>query len=67
MTPTEFEYIQRALKELEKPLSLMERIKVQRTMSQILGRSADRMEQSFADRVDQNLANAHLMKVLQDA
>jgi len=67
MTPAEFEYIQRAMKELEKPLTLMQRIKVQRTMSQILGRSADRMEEAFGDRVDQNLANAHLMKVLQDA
>lgn len=67
MTPSEFEYIQRAMAELEKPMSLMTRIKVQRTMSQILGRSADRMEESFVDRVDQNLANAHLMKVLQDA
>jgi hypothetical protein len=36
-------------------------------MSQILGRSADKMEQAVVDRVDQNLANAHLMKVLQDA
>ncbi len=56
MTPTEFQYIQRAMAELEKPLSLTERIKIQRTMSQILGRSADRLEESFVDQ-----------KVLQDA
>lgn len=55
MTPTEFEYIQRALKELEKPLSLVQRIKIQRTMSQILAQSADRMEESFVEQVDQRL------------
>ncbi len=55
MTPTEFEYIQRALKELEKPLSLVQRIKIQRTMSQILTQSANRMEEAFVARVDQKL------------
>lgn len=55
MTPTEFEYIQRAMQELEKPMSLMARIKVQRTMSQILGRSADRLQEAFVDSVDQKL------------
>ena len=55
MTPTEFEYVQRAIKELEKPLSLMQRIKVQRTMAQILERSALRMEQAFVDRVESRL------------
>jgi hypothetical protein len=61
MTLQEFEYIKRAMKTLEGPVSLMERIKIQRTMSQILGRSADKMEEAF---VDQNMANS---KVLQDA
>lgn len=56
MTPSEFEYIQRAIKELEKPLSLMQRIKVQRTMAQILERSAARMEEAFVDQVDKKLA-----------
>ena len=55
MTPTEFEYCQRALKELEKPLSLMNRIKIQRTMAQILNRSAERMEESFVDAVESRL------------
>ena len=55
MTPTEFEYCQRAMKELEKPLTLMQRIKVQRTMAQILNRSAERMEESFVDRVEARL------------
>lgn len=57
MTPTEFEYIQKAITELEKPLSLMQRIKVQRTMAQILDRSASRMEESFVDRVESRLYN----------
>lgn len=55
MKPSEFEYVQRALKELEKPLSLIQRIKIQRTMSQILERSAVRMEEAFADSVDQKI------------
>jgi len=55
VTPTEFEYIQRAIKELEKPLSLMNRIKIQRTMAQILNRSAERMEESFVDAVESRL------------
>lgn len=55
MTPTEFEYCQRAMLELEKPLSLMQRIKVQRTMSQILERSASRMEEAFTEQVEARL------------
>lgn len=55
MTPSEFEYIQRAIKELEKPLTLMARIKIQRTMAQILDRSAERMAESFINTVDQKL------------
>jgi hypothetical protein len=68
MTPQEFEYIRRAMEAIESPdCTPIAKIKIQRTMSQILGRSADKMEQAVVDRVDQNLANAHLMKVLQDA
>ena len=55
MKPSEFEYVQQALKELEKPLSLVQRIKIQRTMAQILNQSADRMEEAFVDSVDQKL------------
>ena len=55
MTPTEFEYCQQAMKELETPLSLMQRIKVQRTMAQILERSASRMEKAFVDSVEDRL------------
>ena len=64
MTPQEFEYIQRAVKALEEPLSIMQRIKVERTMAQILARSADKMEQQFVDKVDHKLAVNHLVDIL---
>ena len=49
MSPAEFEYIQRAVKELEKPLELSDRIKIQKTMSQILARSAANLEKVLVD------------------
>ncbi len=49
MTPTEFEYIQRAMRALEEPLELQERIKIQRTMAQILERSAEKLEETFVE------------------
>lgn len=64
MTPEEFNYIKRAVVALEEPMSLMERIKVQRTMGQILTRSADKLEEQFVAQVDQNLANAYLVDIL---
>ena len=64
MTPEEFQYIRRAVVALEEPMSLMERIKVQRTMGQILTRSADKLEEQFVARVDQNLANVYLVDIL---
>lgn len=64
MTPTEFEYIQRAVKALEGPVSLMERIKIERTMGQILTRSADKLEQTFVDKVDHRIAVNHLVDIL---
>ena len=45
MTPTEFQYIQRAVQQLEQPLDIKDRIKIQKTMSQILSRSAEDLEQ----------------------
>jgi hypothetical protein len=53
MTPDEFKYIQRAVKALEDPISLPARIKVERTMSQILTKSADQLEQILVDKVDE--------------
>ena len=64
MTPDEFNYIRRAVVALEGSMSLMERIKVQRTMAQILEKSAEKMEEQFADQVDHRLAVNHLVDVL---
>jgi cell shape-determining protein MreC len=55
MTPTEVQYCQRALKELEKSLTVSQRIKIQKTMAQILSRSADRLEQHCVSSVEQKL------------
>ena len=49
MTPTEFEYIQRAVKALEGPLEIKDRIKIERTMSEILEKSADKLEENLVD------------------
>jgi len=59
MTPTEFQYIQRAVKALETPMSLPERIKVERTMAQILSRSADTLEQNLVDNIEDRLYNTN--------
>lgn len=59
MTPTEFKYIQRAVQALEGPLSLPERIKIERTMGQILTNSADKLEQVLVDKVDNLLYNTN--------
>jgi SHS2 domain-containing protein len=59
MTPQEFEYIQRAVKALEEPLSLTARIKVERTMGQILTKSADKLEQILVDNVEESLYNSN--------
>ena len=52
MTPTEFEYIQRAVKQLEGTLDLKDRIKIERTMGQILTRSAEKLEEVLVDTLD---------------
>lgn len=64
MTPEEFEYIKRAVVALEEPISIMERIKIQRTMAQILTRSADKMGDRFIEEVDHRLAVNHLVDIL---
>lgn len=64
MTPTEFEYIQRAMKALEEPLELVQRIKIERTMGQILTRSADKMEEEFCKLVDTNMERNRLVDIL---
>lgn len=64
MTPEEFNYIKRAVVALEEPMSLMERIKVQRTMAQILTRSADKMGDRFVEEVDHRIEVNHLVDIL---
>ena len=55
MKPEEFQYCQRAMSELEKPLSLVQRIKIQRTVAQIMERSAQRLEEIFVEDVESRL------------
>ena len=59
MTAEEFRYIQRAVLELEKPMTLASRIKIERTMSQILTRSADQLEQNLVDKIEERLYNTN--------
>ncbi len=59
MTPQEFEYIQRAVRALEEPMSLPARIKIERTMGQILSRSADKLEQNLVDKIEDRLYNTN--------
>lgn len=53
MTPTEFQYIQRAVQQLEQPLELKDRVKIERTMSQILARSAAENEKILVDNLSE--------------
>lgn len=65
MTPSEFEYLKRAVTALEAgDLSPMTQRKVLRVMSQISAKAAQRIEHEFADRVDQNIANSNLVDIL---
>ncbi len=64
MTPQEFEYIQRAMKVLEGPMTSMERIKVQRTMAQILEKSAQQQEEVFCELVDTYMERNRLVDIL---
>lgn len=65
MTPEEFAYIKRAVAALESgECTDMARHKILRTMSQICARAADDIETNFTARVDQNLANNHLIAAL---
>ena len=57
MTQDELNYIKRALVALEGPMSLPQRIKVERTMGQILLKSAEKLEEILVDNVDELLYN----------
>jgi hypothetical protein len=68
MTPQEFQYLKRAVEALESgDHSLMSQHKILVTVSQITARAAEKIETEVWDRVEQNIANNHLVKVLQDA
>ena len=65
MNQNEFEYLKRAVDALgSSETTPMARVKILRTMEQIAGRCAVVIEREFQDRVDQNLANAHLVDLL---
>jgi hypothetical protein len=49
MTQHEFQYIKRAINELEKPMTIQDRIKVQKVVAQILTRSAEKLEEELVD------------------
>jgi hypothetical protein len=52
MTSQEFEYIKRAVQQLEQPIDIKERIKIQKTMAQILDKSATKMERDLVDSLE---------------
>ena len=59
MTPMEFQYIQRAVLELEKTMTASARIKIERTLSQVLAHSADLQEQALVDKIENRLYNSN--------
>jgi hypothetical protein len=65
MTPNEFEYIKRAMAELEKPPHIITRAKIMRTMAQILNKSAAEYEREFQERVDANMEQNRLVDRLE--
>ena len=65
MTRQEFEYIKRAVAALESgDCTEMSQVKILKTVSQITGSAADRIEYRFAERVEQNMANNFLVDTL---
>ncbi len=58
MTPSEFEYIKRAVEALESPdTTPMAQRKILRTMEQICGKSATLIEQNLVDSVEDRMYN----------
>ena len=49
MTLTEFEYIKRAVQQLEKSMPIEDRIKIEKVISEITARSAKRLEEQLVD------------------
>lgn len=75
MTRQEFEYIRRAMAELESSnCSQMSQAKILQTMSEITGRAAGKIREELVDSVDarlernyQDIQNQKLLKVIENA
>jgi hypothetical protein len=52
MTPSEFEYLERAMAALRETPTMMAQVKIQKTMAQILLRDAQRIEEVLLERFD---------------
>ena len=52
MTPSEFEYLERAMAALRETPTMMAQVKIQKAMAQILLRDAQRIEEVLLERFD---------------
>ena len=60
MTPSEFQYIKRAVEALESPETTpMAQAKILKTVSQICGKNATLIEQKLVDRTEELLYNTN--------
>jgi hypothetical protein len=60
MTPSEFEYIRRAVEALESPETTpMAQRKILRTMEQICGKNATEIEYKLVDSLEESLYNSN--------
>ena len=59
MTPQEFQYIKRAVEALEQGTSDVTQIKILKTISQVAGLSAQRLETRLVDRIEERLYNTN--------
>jgi hypothetical protein len=59
MTPQEFQYIKRAVEALEQGTTDVTQIKILKTISQVAGLSAQRLETRLVDRIEQRLYNTN--------
>ena len=59
MTPQEFRYIKRAVEALEQGTTDVTQIKILKTISQVAGLSAQRLETRLVDRIEERLYNTN--------
>ena len=59
MTPQEFQYIKRAVEALEQDTTDVTQIKILKTISQVAGLSAQRLETRLVDRIEERLYNTN--------